>query len=72
MSGPRHSATILNWAEPFARRVMARIHEYDDALPRPFHTDNVVHFPALRIPPATPDPRSTGPTRAPSRKAAQT
>ena len=35
------SAVILDWHEPFAAKVMSRIHEYDDDRPKPFNTNTV-------------------------------
>lgn len=40
----RPTAEILDWCVPFARRVMARIHEYDDAWPKPYYPESVVSF----------------------------
>ncbi len=41
----RPRAKILDWYEPFAKRVMAHIHEYDDDWPKPYRDDNVVDMP---------------------------
>lgn len=41
----RPTAEILDWHEPFAKRVMGRIHEYDDDWPKPFYPESVVRFP---------------------------
>lgn len=41
----RPTAQLLDWYEPFARRVMARIHEYDDDWPKPHYAESVVAFP---------------------------
>jgi hypothetical protein len=37
-----HSAVVLDWHGPFAAKVMARIHEYDDAWPKEQFAGNVV------------------------------
>ena len=46
MDGEREQRTalILDWCGPFAARVLARIHEYDDAWPKQYFTDTVVPF----------------------------
>ncbi len=36
------SAVVLDWSEPFAARVLSRIHEYDDRWPKPHNLDTVV------------------------------
>lgn len=46
--GPETSADILDWCEPFAARVMSRIHEYDDAWPKRRYADTVVRMDAYR------------------------
>ncbi|KQZ33444.1 hypothetical protein ASD50_01315 [Mesorhizobium sp. Root552] len=44
----RVTATVLDWNEPFAQRVLARINEYDDDRPKARHVDTVVALrPAL-------------------------
>ncbi|NTI03459.1 hypothetical protein G6K88_15655 [Agrobacterium rhizogenes] len=42
----RPTAEIIDWSVPFARRVMERLHEFDDDWPRPQHEAMVV---SLRI-----------------------
>jgi hypothetical protein len=37
-------AEIIDWCVPFADRVMARIHEYDDDWPKPRYINNVVQL----------------------------
>ena len=50
------SAVVLDWHEPFAAKVMARIHEYDDDRPKPFNSNTVTPLPhaasrrSLRLP----------------------
>ena len=41
------SAVVLDWHEPFAAKVMSRIHEYDDDRPKPFNTNTVTPLPAV-------------------------
>jgi hypothetical protein len=36
------TADILDWCGPFAARVMARIHEYDDGWPKPQYANTVI------------------------------
>jgi hypothetical protein len=38
------TAVVLDWSEPFATRVLSRIHEYDDRWPKPHNVDTVVLF----------------------------
>lgn len=38
----RRTAKILDWSEPFAKRVMERLHEYDDDWNRPKYHSSVV------------------------------
>jgi hypothetical protein len=40
----RQSAVVLDWHGPFAARVLARIHEYDDRWPKPANVDTVVRL----------------------------
>lgn len=39
---------VLDWHAPFAERVMARIHEYDDDWPKPHRDGTVVAFPGSK------------------------
>ncbi len=41
----RPTAKILDWNQPFAKRVMARLHEFDDDFPKPYYPESVVSFP---------------------------
>jgi len=51
----RSSGVILDWCGPFADRVMARIHEYDDAWPKRQYVGNVIALArAPRVPTACP------------------
>ncbi len=43
----RPTAKIYDWCGPFAARVIARLHEYDDEWPKPDYGDNTV----VRMPP---------------------
>jgi hypothetical protein len=38
----RPTAKIYDWCAPFAAKVMAHIHEYDDAWPKVDYGDNTV------------------------------
>jgi hypothetical protein len=40
----QQTATILDWSQAFAARVMSRIHEYDDDWPKPVNTNTIVRF----------------------------
>lgn len=43
------NGVVIDFANAFAKRVMARIHEYDDDWPKPnYGDDTVVRFPDRR------------------------
>lgn len=44
----RPTAQIIDWYEPFAKRVMAHIHEYDDDWPKPHRDNTVVELPVRK------------------------
>lgn len=40
----RPTAKILDWYEPFSKRVLARLREYDDDLPKPQREATIVEL----------------------------
>lgn len=41
----RPTADVLDWTVPFAKRVMERLHEYDDNWPKPSFANTVIPLP---------------------------